>query len=80
MATITIRHTSECSYYENGNLCDCGARESLNVLEALPEGEFQSFYESLPARVRVLIGSGLVDWREVLPRWYAKFNENGTRK
>jgi len=75
---ITIRHTSECSYYENGNWCNCGARESLKVLEALPEGEFQAFFKALPPRVQLLVKGGFCDWREVLLEWHIKINE--TRK
>ena len=28
----TIRHTEACSYYQNGNWCDCGARKSVKNL------------------------------------------------
>jgi hypothetical protein len=70
--SITVRHTDECSYYENGNLCNCEARESLVKLETMPESEFQAFFKSLPARVQMLVSSGMVDWREVLPQWHKK--------
>ncbi len=77
--SFTIQHTSKCSYYQNGNWCDCGARESFKLLEALPEAEFQTFFKSLPVRVQMLVNSGMVDWREVLPQWYAKLStENAT--
>lgn len=38
----------------------------------MPEDKFQKFFETLPYRVKLLIKSGMVDWREVLPEWYEK--------
>lgn len=66
----------------DGNLFDvgsiqCGAiheqyRDASKTLETLPEDKFQAFFQSLPARVQLLVRGGLVDWREVLPQWYIK--------
>lgn len=47
-------------------------KEALKRIEAMPEKDFQEFYKKLPARVKVLIGSGLVEWRRALPQWYIK--------
>jgi hypothetical protein len=49
--------------------------DALIILEAMPEPEFQAFYAKLPGRTRLLVGGGLVDWREVLPSWYIKREE-----
>lgn len=47
----------------------------LLELEALPETEFQAFFAWLPERVRLLVRGRVVDWREVLPEWYAKYKD-----
>ena len=47
-------------------------QEALQKLEQMPEKEFQSFFQLLPARVQILVRGGFVDWREVLPEWYLK--------
>ena len=49
-------------------------REALEVLEAMPEPEFQSFFNSLPERVRILCRANFTDWRDVLPAWYVNLN------
>jgi len=50
--------------------------DALNILEAMPEDTFQAFFSSLPARVRLVVGSGLCNWKEVLPQWYVKHLTN----
>lgn len=44
--------------------------EALAKLEAMPEAEFQAFFAKLPERVKLLVKSGMSDWRKVLPEWY----------
>ena len=51
-------------------------KEALEVLIALPEDKFQSFFNTLPFRVQLLCKGGLVDWMEVLPQWYIKQGSN----
>ena len=45
-------------------------KEALDILEKMPENEFQEFFNSLPPRVTMLLKGGLADWREILPQWY----------
>ena len=49
--------------------------EALQILENMSENQFQEFYKSLPYRVQICCGGGLVDWKEVLPRWWIKHQE-----
>lgn len=35
----------------------------------MDEKEFQEFFKSLPARVQLLVRSGMVDWRTVLNQY-----------
>ena len=51
--------------------------EALKILEEMPEPEFQEFFESLPARVRLCCQGGLVDWKEALPQWFIKILNEG---
>ena len=44
--------------------------DALNSLNAMSDDEFLAFFNLLPLRVRMLVKSGLVDWREILPQWY----------
>ena len=44
----------------------------IKIIETMPEDKFQKFFEALPSRVKLLIKSGMVNWREVLPEWYEK--------
>lgn len=46
--------------------------KALEILERMPEKEFQVFFETLPARVKLLCKGGAVGWRDVLPKWYVK--------
>lgn len=48
--------------------------QALDELEAMTDTEFNTFLQSLPSRVRILI-HGVVDWRTVLPEWYIKSKE-----
>ncbi len=47
-------------------------QEALKTLEAMPEPEFQTFFQKLPERVKLLVKAGFVDWKETLPQWYIK--------
>ena len=47
-------------------------KEALTHLENMPEQEFQTWFEKLPARVKLCCKGGLVNWREVLPYWYIR--------
>jgi len=47
-------------------------KEALKKLEDMEEGDFQTFFKSLPYRVRLCCQGGLVSWKEVLPQWYIK--------
>lgn len=49
--------------------------EALNILENMPEVEFQEFYNSLPYRTRLCCEGGLVNWKDVLPQWWVKRSE-----
>lgn len=48
---------------------------ALKELETMPEADFQAFFKSLPERVQFLVRTGVTNWREVLPQWYAKSKE-----
>ena len=50
--------------------------KALETLKAMPETEFQTFFKSLPERVKLLVRSGMVNWQEVLPQWYIKLSIN----
>lgn len=45
---------------------------ALQKLEAMNDEEFRVFMEKLPKVTQMLVRSGLVDWREVLPVWYER--------
>ena len=49
--------------------------DALEILEKMPENEFQKFFKSLPYRVQLCCKGGLVDWKEVLPQWYINTKE-----
>ncbi len=51
--------------------------EALVILEAMPEPEFHAWFKELPARVRLCVGGGLVNWKDVLPEWYIKLKARG---
>lgn len=38
----------------------------------MTDQEFQAFYMSLPTRTKLLVRSGYVDWRKVLPQFINK--------
>ena len=50
-------------------------QEALNILEEMEEELFQAFFQSLPIRTQLCCKGGLVNWKEVLPRWYIKRQE-----
>jgi len=50
---------------------------ALQILENMPEDDFQNFFGQLPMRTQLLIKGGLADWREVLPEWYIKLKAEG---
>lgn len=45
-------------------------QEAIKIVEDMPEDEFQAWYKSLPYRTRLCVQGGLVDWREILGKWY----------
>lgn len=49
--------------------------EALQVIKNMPGDELQAFYGKLPDRAKLMIGSGIVNWQDVLPKWYIKFQE-----
>lgn len=49
--------------------------KALAILNSMPEPEFQAWFQKLPVRVRLCVGGGLVNWRDVLPEWYVKLSE-----
>ena len=50
-------------------------QEALNILEEMEEEPFQAFFQSLPSRTQLCCKGGLVNWKEVLPQWYIKRQE-----
>lgn len=55
-------------------------RQAIKEVETMPEGKFQEWFKSLPYRVQLCVGGGIVDWREVLGYWYLKtFNAGGLK-
>lgn len=50
--------------------------KALQILESMPEDEFQTFFKGLPERVQLCMRGGLVSWKEVLPEWYIKSVED----
>ncbi len=51
-------------------------KEALQKLEDMDDSTFMAFLESLPLRVEMLIKGRMVDWRETLPAWYLKKENN----
>ena len=52
-------------------------KEAIKKVEAMPEKEFRVWFKSLPYRTQLLVGGGMVDWREVLGDWFQRqFNSN----
>ena len=47
----------------------------LEKLDTLPEEEFQLFFATIPPRVKLLVKSGLCDWRKVLPEYYKTYSK-----
>lgn len=45
-------------------------KEAVKKLETMPDNEFKNFFEKLPARTKMLVQAGFVDWRSVLADWY----------
>jgi hypothetical protein len=50
--------------------------KALKILMEMNEREFQTFFDSLPPRVKLMVKGGMVDWKEVLPQWYINFKEH----
>jgi len=46
--------------------------EALAIIEKMTTQEFNHFLIGLPARVGMLVRSGMVDWKAVLPAWYIR--------
>lgn len=40
--------------------------EAIHILEEMPEGDFQKFFSALPARVKLMVKGGMVNWAETL--------------
>lgn len=51
-------------------------QQLLKELDSLPEEKFQKFFSTLPSRVKLIVSSGMADWRKVLPQWYATYKKN----
>lgn len=49
--------------------------KALEILKAMSDKEFMSFFNSLPPRVRLLVCGGVVDWQKALPAWYIEINK-----
>ena len=49
--------------------------QALQVLEEMPDGEFNEFLDELPMRTQLCVKGGLVNWRDVLPEWYIKISK-----
>ena len=45
----------------------------MKTIETITDKEFNEFFEWLPARVKLLVRSGFVNWIKVLPEWYEKY-------
>jgi hypothetical protein len=45
---------------------------ALQELKSMTEDKFQTFFESLPERVKMLVRGGMTKWESVLPAWYLK--------
>ena len=50
--------------------------EAISALEDMPEDYFQEFFSALPARVKLMVKGGMVNWAETLAGWYIKKVEN----
>ncbi len=48
--------------------------KALEILTKMSDQEFNQFFEKLPERVKLLVRSGLVNWKEALPEWYIKLS------
>jgi len=48
-------------------------QEALNKLQSMSDTEFNVFFDTLPARVKILVRSGFVKWQRALPDWYIKY-------
>ena len=51
---------------------------ALTILTDMPETEFQAWFKTLPARVRLCCRGGLVNWQDVLPEWYIHNSQGQT--
>lgn len=49
--------------------------KALQLLETMPDKEFNEFFNQVPMRTQLLIRGHFVDWRETLPQWYIKLKE-----
>ena len=49
---------------------------AVTAMQALPEADFEAWYKSLPYRVQLWIGAGLVDTEKVLADWWVKTGGN----
>jgi Mg/Co/Ni transporter MgtE len=43
--------------------------QAINLLENMPEADFQEFLSSLPSRTQILVRGGMVSWKETLAEW-----------
>lgn len=50
-------------------------KQALTSLKKMSEEQFQQFFDTLPRRTKLLVGSGMVNWQEVLPEYYIELNK-----
>ena len=51
-------------------------KEAERIIEKMTDSEYDVFLKSLPLRTQYLIRSGIVNYRDVLPKWYIKLTTN----
>jgi len=54
-------------------VCDDCFDKALLVLDTMPDEQFNRFLQWTPARVQMLVRGKMVEWRDVLPSWYVRF-------
>lgn len=50
--------------------------KALKALEVISDADFEKFLNECPARVQLLVRSGIANWKVILPEWYVSIPTN----